>query len=377
MWFGSYSRFYQRRININTMKRNYAVIMAGGIGSRFWPVSRKSMPKQFLDILGVGKSLITQTFERFEKIVPRDQILIVTNAEYVDLVKQHIPGIKDHQLLLEPFGKNTAACVAYAAHKLESLHSDATMIVAPSDHIILDGSEFEKKIECAINYAQNNNVLITLGIKPHRPDTGYGYIQFNKDEVSKEIHKVKAFTEKPPLEMAIKFLESEDFLWNSGIFVWSVKSVMAGLNEHLNELQDIFYGGSGAYNTTSEQAVIQDIYSKIQAISIDNGLLERAQNVYVLPSDFGWSDLGTWKTAFELIDSNEDNKKVNCEVIAHESFGNLAISTTKQKLIVLSKVHDLFVIDTPDVLLVADNSCDQEIKDIVKDVTKKFDERFS
>jgi mannose-1-phosphate guanylyltransferase len=359
------------------MEKNFVVIMAGGIGSRFWPVSRKALPKQFLDLLGIGKSLICQTFERFEKIVPTDHIFIVTNYEYADLVKEHIPQLNDSQLLLEPSGKNTAACVAYAAHKLDGLHPDAKMIVAPSDHIILDLNSFEKQIIKALDFCQNNDALITLGIQPHRPDTGYGYIQYDLDETLSGIHDVKAFTEKPPLEMAEKFLESGEFLWNAGIFVWSVKSVLKGLDNHLHDLQEVFYQGRGAYNTATEYAAIQDIYTKIPSISIDNGLLEKAENVYVIPSDFGWSDVGTWKTVFELIDTENDNKSVNCKVISKNAEGNLAVSTDKNKLIVLSQVQNLFVIDTPDVLLISDNSCDQEIKEIVKMVTKQYDKKYT
>ncbi|MFY0644474.1 MAG: NTP transferase domain-containing protein [Bacteroidia bacterium] len=357
-------------------EKTYVLILAGGIGSRFWPLSREENPKQFQDILGTGQSLIQSAYDRYRKLVSADHIYVITNHTYVDLVKEHLPELKDNQILAEPFGRNTAPCIAYAAHKIVDLDDDALMIVAPSDHLILDDENFVSQMEKAMWFAERNDALITLGIKPHRPDTGYGYIQFQEKESSDGINKVITFTEKPPIEMAEKFVASGDFLWNSGMFIWSVKSILNALNEHLTELNLIFNEGNGAYNTKIEKDHILKIYERLNPISIDNGVLEKADNVYVLPSDFGWSDLGTWKSVADSTASENDNKVQKAILYPIDSKNNLVVSS-RDKLIVLKDIDDLYIIDTEDALLICRNDQEQEIKKIVGAIKDEFKGKFS
>ena len=357
-------------------EKTYVLILAGGIGSRFWPLSREDNPKQFQDILGTGRSLIQSAFDRYRRMVPAEHIYVITNHSYTELVKEHLPELSDQQILAEPFGRNTAPCVAYAAHKLAEIDEDAIMIVAPSDHLIVDEENFADTIDKACWFAERNDALITLGIKPHRPDTGYGYIQFKTRESSDGINKVVTFTEKPPLEMAEKFLESGDFLWNSGMFVWSNKSILKALEEHMTEMNMIFNEGSGAYNTKIESDHILKIYERINPISVDNGVLEKAENVYVIPSDFGWSDLGTWKSVSDNTESEEGNKSLKAVLKALDSKNNLVV-TQNEKLVVLKHVDDLFIIDTEDALLICKNDQEQEIKKIVGIVKNEFKGKYS
>lgn len=358
------------------LKNTYAVIMAGGIGSRFWPVSRESNPKQFIDILGSGKTLIQDAYDRFIRFIPKENIYVITNESYVDLVRQQIPDLSENQILGEPIGRNTAACVAYAANKVAEIDENGVLIVAPSDHLIQDTNDFVNQMHTACKYAEKNDALITLGIKPHRPDTGYGYIQYEQKEASKGVCKVKTFTEKPPLEMAEKFLESGDFLWNSGMFIWSVKSVLKSMDEYLPELSLTFAEGRGAYNTNIEKQHIDRIYSEITSVSIDNGLLEKADNVYVLPSDFGWSDLGTWKSVHEEISTEDTNTTLNAELHSIASTGNLIVSDEK-KLVVIKDLHGYFIINTKDTLLIFKTDQEQEVKKIASDVKKKYKGKYS
>lgn len=358
------------------LKNTYAVILAGGIGSRFWPVSRKDKPKQFIDILGTGKTLIQQACDRYTKLVPRENIIVIANEDYVPLIKEQLSELADTQILGEPMGKNTSACVAYAANKIADLNSEAVIIIAPSDHLIQNEGDFIQQMHLAHRFAKENDALITLGIKPHRPDTGYGYIQYNKEETSKGVNKVITFTEKPSLEMAEKFLESGDFLWNSGMFVWSAKSILTALDEHLPELNLTFAEGKGAYNTPLEKQHIDRIYTEIQSVSIDNGLLEKADNVYVLPSDFGWSDLGTWKSVYEQLPAEGDNKVLNVDLEAIESTNNLIVSD-KNKLVVIKDLEGYFVVDTEDALLICKIDQEQEVKKIASHVQKKYNGRYS
>lgn len=359
------------------LKNTYAIIMAGGIGSRFWPVSREQRPKQFIDILGTGKTLIQEAFDRYVEVVAKENIYIITNASYGELVKEQLPEISDNQILREPMGKNTAACVAYAANKIGELNSEAILIVAPSDHLILDKTKFINQLHTAHDYAENNDALVTLGLKPHRPDTGYGYIQYEPKEASKGVNKVITFTEKPPLEMAEKFLESGDFLWNSGMFIWSVVSIQKAIDSFLPEMSRTFAEGKGAYNTKIEGQHIERIYTEINSISIDNGILEKAENVYVLPSDFGWSDLGTWKSVHEKVATAEEtNTSINADLEAINASGNLVVCDEK-KLVVLKDLNDYFVIDTPDALLVCPANQEQEVKKISSDIRRKYKGKYS
>lgn len=358
------------------LKNTYAIILAGGIGSRFWPISREKRPKQFIDILGTGKTLIQDAYDRYKLLVQPENIFVITNSDYVQLVREQLPELTENQILGEPVGKNTAACVAYAAHKISELSEDGVLIVAPSDHLIQDTTSFINQMHTAHRYAMEHNALITLGLKPHRPDTGYGYIQYDENEVSAGVNKVKTFTEKPPLELAEKFLESGDFLWNSGMFIWSVPSILKALNEYLPEMNLTFGEGKGAYNTTIEAEHIQRIYSEIASISIDNGLLEKADNVYVLPSDFGWSDLGTWKSVHEKIATNDENTVLNAQLFASNAVNNLIVSDSN-KLIVINDLDGYFIIDTADALLICKSDQEQEVKKISTDIKKKYAGKFS
>ncbi|MCP4552829.1 MAG: mannose-1-phosphate guanylyltransferase [Bacteroidetes bacterium] len=358
---------------------NYCVIMAGGIGSRFWPMSKTSNPKQFLDIIGNGTTLIQQTFNRFLKICPSENILIVTNRIYKNLVLEQLPGVNKNQVLCEPIGRNTAPCIAYANYKILDANPEANIVVAPSDHIILDEDGFAETIFSGLKAAKENDWLITLGIKPSRPDTGYGYIQYRSDEVSADdnrLKKVKTFTEKPELEKAISFLESGDFLWNSGIFIWSLSSINTAFNKYLSEVDEVFKGGIRSYNTADEDKFINEAYSACQNISIDYGIMEKAENVYVLASDFGWSDLGTWGSLYNFREKDENrNSIIGNNVMAYDS-SNCIVNVPKDKLVVLQGLTDYIVVESDNVLLVCKKENEQKIKQFVSDVKNQKGEKY-
>ncbi len=351
-------------------QKNYCIIMAGGIGSRFWPMSRTSNPKQFHDILGTGATLLQQTFDRFLTICPRENIYIVTNDQYRDLVKEQISGLHDEQILLEPSRRNTAPCIAYANHKIKLRDSEAAIIVAPADHLVLKEAAFIATIETALNQARTTGNLVTLGIKPSRPDTGYGYIQFTdqKDAVSEQVKKVKTFTEKPDIELAREFLKSGDFYWNSGIFIWTLPSIQKAFNEHLHEIEELFEAITPYYNTPEEAGKIADVYSVCESISIDYGVMEKAKNVNVVLSDFGWSDLGTWGSLFTHIRKDKENNAiVGKNVVMVQSADNM-INVPADKLVVVQGLNDYIVVDTNDVLLICPKEDEQKIKQIVTDL---------
>jgi len=353
--------------------------MAGGIGSRFWPMSRTSHPKQFIDILGTGETLIQQTFRRFEKIIPKENIYIVTNEKYAELVKEQIPSIDEKQIISEPSRRNTAPCIAYGCYKINEMDPAANIVVAPSDHIILNEDSFTDIITSALDAVSKNDWLLTLGITPSRPDTGYGYIQFKDSDVYPEdnrIKKVKTFTEKPLLEMARQFLESGDFLWNSGIFIWSVKSILNAIETHLPELKDSFDKGKGLYNTEQEAEFIQQAYTTCKSISIDFGVMEKAENVYVLCSDFGWSDLGTWGSLYENRQKNDSgNAIVGKDVIMYDS-QNCIINMPENKLVVIQGLNDYIVVDSQDILLICRKDDEQQIRQFVNDVRIEKGEKY-
>jgi mannose-1-phosphate guanylyltransferase len=354
----------------------YAVIMAGGVGTRFWPVSRVNKPKQFLDILGLGESLLQMTYKRFAKIIPKDNIYIVTNESYRALIKQQLPEIADNQILGEPVAKNTAPCIAYACYKIASKDPSSVVVVAPSDHLIIDNETFYNQVNKAIAFAQDQDALVTLGIKPSRPDTGYGYIQYQESEVEAGIHQVKTFLEKPNLELANQFVESGDFLWNAGIFIWSISAIISAFDQHLPDMAELFSSESTTYYSDEEEEVIGRIYPACQNISIDYGIIEKSENVYVLPSEFGWSDLGTWKSLYDVADKNpEENVIIGNSVQLTSSEGNLIVSP-KDKLVVLEGVHDLFVLDTDDALLICNKDNEQEVKRIVNEVKSGHNGKF-
>ncbi|HXH99527.1 MAG TPA: mannose-1-phosphate guanylyltransferase [Sphingobacteriaceae bacterium] len=359
------------------MNNNYALILAGGIGSRFWPKSRTSYPKQFIDILGTGKTLIQNTYERFLKIVPKENIFIVTNDIYRDLVKEQLPDIQDNQILCEPILRNTAPCIAYGCNKIAALNPDACVVIAPSDHLILDTEAFVNTIDKSLKTASKHECLITLGIKPSRPDTGYGYIQFNSQVIEDEFYKVKTFTEKPNVELATTFIQSGEFLWNAGIFAWSVKNILKAFDDHLPEISEIFKEGKNAYNTNEEHTFIQNAYYQCTNISIDYGIMEKADNVYVIPSDFGWSDLGTWASVYDLADKDYvGNAVIPANKVVMYDSSNCMVNVPKDKLVILQGLHDFIVIDDNTALLICPRDQEQGVKQIVADVKLRFGSEY-
>lgn len=350
--------------------------MAGGVGSRFWPISRRSLPKQFLDILGTGKSFIRMTYERFAKIVPPENFLVATNSAYKALVMQHLPEISESQILCEPVGRNTAPCIAYAAWKLQTMDPEATMIVTPADHLILNEDEFVKAINESADFAEAKGVMMTIGIKPNRPDTGYGYIQVDTKEPNDTIDNVKTFTEKPDLEMAKVFLESGEFYWNSGIFIWSVKTIMKNMDKFLPEIQEIFSSAQEHYNTESERAVIEKIYPEARNISIDVGVMEKAKGVYVRRSEFGWSDIGTWGALYQHSEKDENGNVINGETLTYNSTGNL-IKAPKGKVVIVDSLDEYIVVDTDDALLICPRRNEQNVKSYIEAVKFKLGDRYN
>ncbi|MXV50537.1 mannose-1-phosphate guanylyltransferase [Pedobacter sp. HMF7647] len=355
------------------MDNNYAIIMAGGIGSRFWPISRTSHPKQFIDILGTGKTLIQSTYDRFLKIVPKENIYIVTNEIYSNIIKEQLPDISDQQILAEPVMRNTAPCIAYASHKISSMNPEAAIVVAPSDHLILDQERFVQDINNSLKTVSEHDCLVTLGIKPSRPDTGYGYIQYNSQVLENDFYKVKTFTEKPNLELAKTFVQSGDFLWNAGIFVWSAKSILNAFDKHLPEINEIFKDGTPHYNSDNEQNFIQNAYYQCTNISIDYGIMEKADNVYVLPTDFGWSDLGTWASIYALAEKDYvGNAVIPSEKVVMYDSSNCMVNVPAGKLVILQGLHDFIVVESNNTLLICPRDKEQNVKQVVADVKSKF-----
>ena len=358
-------------------KDYYAIIMAGGIGSRFWPISRTSHPKQFIDILGTGKTLIQNTYDRFLKICPKENIYIVTNENYSDLVKNQLPGIADQQILTEPVMRNTAPCIAYGCFKIESINPNASIVVAPSDHLILDEAAFITTIEKSLKIASENQCLITLGIKPSRPDTGYGYIQYTDQILDEDFHKVKTFTEKPTLDIAKTFIQSGDFLWNAGIFIWSAEAILKAFNRYLPEMNEIFADARPVYNSDNEKRHIHKAYQQCTNISIDYGIMEKADNVYVLPSEFGWSDLGTWASIYQLADKDYvGNVVIPSEKVIMYDSSNCMVNVPGEKLVVLQGLHDYIVVESNNTLLICPRDQEQNVKQMVADVKTKFGTKY-
>lgn len=361
------------------MDNYYCVIMAGGVGSRFWPMSKTAHPKQFIDILGVGKSLLQMTFDRFTKILPAENILIVTNEIYKDLVMEQLPEIDEKRVLLEPARRNTAPCIAYANYKIKEENKDAIVVVAPSDHVILKEDEFVNDIKVALKAAEQNDWLLTLGIRPSRPDTGYGYIQFESKNVypaDDRLRKVKTFTEKPNLEIAKSFLASGDFLWNSGMFVWSLKSIMAAFDKYLPDVDQLFAKGIGTYNVPEEKNFIKETYSVCKNISIDYGVMEKAENVYVLSVDFGWSDLGTWGSLYASREKDKNGNAISGDNVMTYETKNCIIHMPEKKLVVLQGLDDYIVVEQDDVLLVCRKQDEQQIRQFVNDVKVEKGEKY-
>jgi mannose-1-phosphate guanylyltransferase len=353
--------------------------MAGGVGSRFWPMSRTAHPKQFLDILGTGQTLLQQTYSRFLRLCPKENIFIVTNDSYVGLVREQIKGIDAKNILSEPARKNTAPCVAYASYKINQLNPNALIVVAPSDHLITKEDTFIKAVKACYVKAASEDCLVTLGIRPSRPDTGYGYIQFNESSVKekdKRIKKVKTFTEKPDLDMAKFFLQSGDFLWNSGIFIWSVKSVINAFEKHANEMHLLFSEGNDVYNTPKEEEFIAKAYINCKNISIDYAIMEKADNVYVRSSIIGWSDLGTWGSLYDHIKHDDDeNAVVGKNVMLYDS-KNCIVNVPKDKLVVMQGLEDYIVVESDGILLICRKEDEQQIRTFVNDAKVLKGEKY-
>ncbi len=354
----------------------YVAIMAGGIGSRFWPMSRTSYPKQFLDILHTGKTLIQATYERFARFIPEENIFVVTSEEYEQIVADQLPRLKKENILCEPSRKNTAACIAYIAYKLRSIDPNGSLVCAPADHLITDETAFVKVCLEAMNFVQKHKSLITLGIKPTYPNTGYGYIQFEQHPVADNVYKVKTFTEKPNTELATAFVQSGEFLWNAGIFVWQVKNIVQAFETHLPEMAEVFDGEKAHFNTPEERKAIERIYPQCVNISIDYGIMEKADNVYIIPSSFGWSDLGTWNSAYENMDKDYlGNAVAGNHVIVFDAAQNM-VHAPNNKLVVLQGLENYIVVDTNDVLLICQRDKEQEIKEYVAEVKRNKGEKF-
>jgi len=357
----------------------YCVIMAGGIGSRFWPLSRTAKPKQFLDILGTGHTLLQQTFLRMNRICPAENILVVTSQIYKDIVLEQLPEINESQVLLEPMRRNTAPCISFANYKIKQRNPNAIVVVAPSDHLILNEDKFVETINSAVNFAAKNDALLTLGIKPSKPETGYGYIQVGStvDKGFPNLKRVKTFTEKPNLELAKVFVESGEFYWNSGLFIWSLSSIMSAFDKHLPEVDGLFKEVSSQFGLSSEKKSVEGAYSECRNISIDYGVMEKAENVFVICSEFGWSDLGTWGSLYSH--SKKDNKQnsVNGKNVMLYDSSRTLVNVPDKKLVILQGLEDYIVVESDDILLVCKMKDEQEIKRFVSDVLVEKGEKYT
>ena len=362
-------------------KKNYCVIMAGGIGSRFWPYSREAKPKQFLDFFGTGRSLLQMTVDRFREMIPVENMLIVTNGRYKESVSAQVPDLPTENILCEPCRRNTAPCIAYAMARIGARMSDANIVIAASDHLITKEDEFRRIISKGLEYVEENDVLLTLGMTPTRPETGYGYVQVAGDGESGiengEIYKVKTFTEKPQLALAEKFVESGEFLWNSGMFLWNLRAIDAALRRYLPEVTEQMDAGKGKIGTASEEDFIQEHFPLCPTISIDYGVMEKAKNVMVMAADFGWSDLGTWGSLYEF--SKKDgsgNVSVHSDALFYNSKGTI-VTLEAGKLAVIEGLEDYIVAESDGVLLVCRKENEQQIRQMVNDVQMRYDGKFS
>jgi len=361
------------------MENNYCVIMAGGVGSRFWPLSRQNKPKQFLDVLGTGRTLLQMTFDRFNNICPSQNIYIVTSAIYKDTILEQLPEINTEQVLLEPVRRNTAPCIAYANYKIFKRNPNANIITAPSDHLIIKENKFKKVILDGLRFVSNKNVLLTLGIKPSRPETGYGYIQVNGGKSvteNKNIYQVKTFTEKPNKDLAKIFFESGEFFWNAGIFIWSLKSIMKAFDQYLPDINALFKNGVEYYDTDKESGFIDEVYSESKNISIDYGLMEKAENVFVLCSEFGWADLGTWGSLYENRQKDTNKNSILGDMVFTYNSKNCIVNMPNDKLVVLQGLEDHIVVDSDGILLICKREDEQEIKQYVNDIKLKLGDKY-
>jgi mannose-1-phosphate guanylyltransferase len=363
-------------MNRISTKDTYVLIMAGGVGSRFWPKSRNNFPKQFIDILGIGKSLLQLTHERFQKICPQENIFILSNEQYSGLVAQQLPDLPIENIIAEPSRNNTAPCIAYASFKISQLNPSAKIVVAPSDHLILDEVVFLEKIQHALSYVDGRDALVTLGISPTRPDTGYGYINYNKEERD-GVHQVLRFLEKPNLEKAKEFVASGDYLWNAGIFVWSVNSILSALAKYSPRIFELFEKGKSCYNTSDEKLFILENYPLSDNISIDYAIMEKADNVYTIPGEFGWSDLGTWASLYEVVKKDEHNNVFSGHTINLSDTTNCMIQIPKDKVAVVKGLDNYIIVDDGKVLLIYPKAHEQEIKEVSKSIVAECGDEFA
>ena len=359
-------------------KHTYCVIMAGGIGSRFWPMSRTARTKQLLDFLGLGRTLIQQTFDRFKALCPPENILVVTNEQYAELVKEQLPGITDDRILTEPARKNTAPCVAYATHVISKRDPEARIIVAASDHLVLNEPGFHEVVRAALTQAGAADCIVTLGITPSRPDTGYGYIQFGAaaDAADPRVKRVLSFREKPDHATAEKFVASGDFLWNSGLFIATAKSLHRAFQRHMPAMEAAFAAGAEHYGTPGERAFIAGLYATCESISMDYGVMEKADNVYVVPGEFGWSDLGTWGSLYTHVPKDADGNAAIGELVRLHDCRDTMVHVQDERLVVLQGLEDHIVVSTPDALLVVRKRDEQKIKQFVEEATRTWGLRF-
>lgn len=360
------------------MDNRYVIIMAGGVGSRFWPMSRREKPKQFLDILGRGETLIQQTFRRFKSTCAEENIFVVTSADYKNLVIEQL-GIDPSRVLGEPFRRNTAPCLAYGTFRILKENPDAVIAVTPSDHLIVKEDKFCEVLQKCYEFAEGNDALVTMGIKPDRPETGYGYIQADQKKPVKgynNLLKVKTFTEKPDIDLAKVFIESGDFYWNSGIFIWNIKSILSAFEKHLPDTFAVFDEGKNFFGTNQEKSFIGKTYAECKSISIDYGIMEKANNVYVMCTDIGWSDLGTWSSLYEHTEvDKKDNAIVSGDIFSYDNSGNI-FNISPGKVAVLQGLKDYIVVDSDDVLLIVKKEDEQNIKHYLDDVKKSTREKF-
>lgn len=348
--------------------------MAGGVGSRFWPYSRAKYPKQFHDILGTGRTMLQQTADRFDNICPKENIYVVTNKMYANLVKENLPFLSDDQILLEPMAKNTAPCIAYASYKIAQKNPQATIIVTPADHYVKNVANFTNSVNIAIDYASQSDDIVTIGIVPTRPDTGYGYIQY-KEKDNSDVKKVIRFAEKPNVELAQKFLTSGDFVWNGGIFIFNANTIINSLTLHLPKIAQSFLEISHHYFTKNEQSQIDKIFEASESISIDYAIMEKANNVSVVLGDFGWSDVGTWKSVYDLAEKNEHNNVLVGNILTYDTY-NTIIKTPNEKLVVVSGLDGFIVAEYDGVLMICKKEEEQKVKEFVADAKKNFGEKF-
>lgn len=353
----------------------YYVILCGGVGSRFWPFSKAAMPKQFIDFFGTGRSLLQMAFDRIQGIVPVDNIILVTNESYEPLIKEQLPEIKDHQIMLEPARRNTAPCIAWAAHHIKAINPDAKMMVAPSDHLIINVEKFRASVISAFEFIEKRDALVTMGIKPSRPETGYGYIQVG-EAIEGNFSSVKTFTEKPDEDLAREFLRSGEFFWNSGMFFWSADSILNALNLCAPEVNAVFEQGKQFFGTDQESIYINANFEACPSISIDFAVMEKAPNVCVETVDFGWNDLGTWRSLYDHSPKNKDgNVTQNCKALMFNSHNNI-VAVKGDKLVVASGLEGYIVADVDDALLIVPMEEEQKIKLYVNEVKSKFGDKF-